>query len=174
MRVDLLLQKPQVGFAHLSLILFDLRHKSFQTLCHQIHTVRQNSHLILRLHLRSCREISFRHLLRHSGKNSDRPYDVRHNHHNQNCHHKNQQGEKYAAEYSKAVHLHVQLVRQILHAFRLIIDIRLNIILNQLCQDINIIVKHLDIDIIPHIRLQIRPNVIHAILQCVNIAQKNL
>ena len=72
------------------------------------------------------------------------------------------------------MYLHVQLVRQILHAFRLIIDIRLNIILNQLCQDINIIVKHLDIDIIPHIRLQIRPNVIHAILQCVNIAQKNL
>ena len=159
---------------HLALVLLDLTHKLLQTLRHAVDTVRQHCHLIIGIRPRPRREISLRNLPSHLRKFLNRLDDTCHDHHRQNHHHHHEKHKQNAAEYREGMYPVIELLCQVFDASRLIIDIRLNVILNQLSHDINIVVKHLDIHIITFLRLQIRLDIVYPIFQCINIAHQDL
>ena len=159
---------------HLALVFLDLPHQLLQTLRHAVDTVRQLRHFVMGIRSRPGGKISLRDLPRHLRQFLNGLDNARHDHHSQHDHHHHQQCQQHPAEECESMHPIVKLLRQMLNALGLIINIRLNIVLHQLSHDINIVVEHLDIHIITVLSLQIRPDVIHPVLQRVNIAHQDL
>ena len=72
------------------------------------------------------------------------------------------------------MYLGIQLLRQVFHALSLIIDIRLDVILNQFRHDINIVIQHLNVHIITFTILKIGLDIVYPGIQRVNVAHQNL
>ena len=174
MRINLLLQQSELCLSHLPFILTNLHHHHRKMLRHIIDTDSKRRQLPVAFFIRPNREITLCNLMSDLTKSQNRSRNTPRNSGFDNRHKHSQSNKQEDHTDNKGNRLLIQGSPHHLHTLCLIVDIVLNVILYQLCQNIDVVVQHLDVLIVMPTLLQIEAYVIHTFPQGINIAKKIL
>ena len=174
MRLDLLLEEAQVCLSHFALIFLHLVDQGLHISRHLIKAHRKFRNLIVRIHLCPGIEISLGNFLRHGIQLPDGLKDSGNDHHRTDSHYCNQHRDQNAAHHHKASNLFLQGVCNLFHVPGLIVNVILDVILDQLCKNIDIVIQHLDILTVPASGIDAVHNIIHSFFQSIDVSQKTL
>ena len=174
MRIDLFLQKPKLSVAHLSLIILDLGNHDLQMAGHIIDRARHAPDLIPGIHAGPGAEIAVRNALRDPCQLTERPRDVLQYHISNNDDCGDQKDQKKAGQCAERQDAGAQICAQVLNALRLIVNVILDVIVDQFRKNVDIIIEHIYILIISAAFDQIAADIVHAVLQRIDVPQKVL
>ena len=173
MRVDLLLEEPKLLPPQPPLVLLDLADHDVQMPGHVVDRIRERRDLILSALVR-CPGLKIplrdpgRHLHELLQRSCDAPDDVRAPRQDR----KNQSRQQNAGKHHHVPDGDIESFLQPLDAPCLIVDVILDVILDQLGQDIDVVVEHVQVFLIAAALRQAVFDIVQPLLQCVDIAQQ--